>query len=208
MVGGVLLVTHDVAARAGLFALIGVGIVAEVAATLHGRGSIADALGAARGASRLDRGTKWVVVVGIVGGIYVPARLVNDHPSLRAGANTWATYALGLAILASGLSLRVWAVWSLGRYFRREVTIVPGQTVQTSGPYSWIRHPAYLGDLLIVFGFDLAWGSWVGAALGTAIALAGHLPRIRVEEGELRRAFGDSYERYAHRRARLVPGVW
>jgi protein-S-isoprenylcysteine O-methyltransferase Ste14 len=208
MVGEVLLVTQHAAARAGLFALIGAGLVAEVVATAHGRRGTADGLGTNRGASRLDRGTKWVVVLGIVGGIYVPSRLVSSYPSLRVGANTWATYTLGLAILAAGLGLRVWAVWSLGRYFRREVTIVPGQTVQTSGPYRWIRHPAYLGDLLIVFGFDLAWGSWVGAALGTAIALAGHLPRIRVEEAELRRAFGESYGRYARGRARLVPGVW
>ena len=88
------------------------------------------------------------------------------------------------------------------------MTIEAGQTVHTSGPYRFLRHPAYAGDLLIVFGFGLAWGSWIGAAIGTAIAFAGHLPRIRVEEHELRRALGDSYERYARGRARLVPGVW
>ena len=80
--------------------------------------------------------------------------------------------------------------------------------MHTSGPYRWLRHPAYTGDLLIVFGFGLAWGSWIGAVIGTAIAFAGHLPRIRVEETELRRALGEPYERYANGRARLVPGVW
>ena len=51
-------------------------------------------------------------------------------------------------------------------------------------------------------------GSWIGAAVGTAIALAGHLPRIHVEETELTRALGEPYERYARGHARLVPGVW
>jgi protein-S-isoprenylcysteine O-methyltransferase len=204
----VLLVTHDADARAAIFALIGAGIAAEMVATVHGRGGVGKAVGASRSANRLDRGTKWILIAGIVGGIYVPALLDRGSPGLRAGANTWATYALGLVILAGGIILRVSAVWSLGRYFRREVTIEAGQTVHTSGPYRWIRHPAYLGDLMIVFGFGLAWGSWIGAAVGTAIAFAGHLPRIRVEETALRRTLGESYESYARDRARLVPGVW
>ena len=203
-----LLVTEYPGARAAVFALFCAGVVAEVVATVHGRGGLGQALRIGRGGTRLDRGTKWIVVAGLVGGIYLPIALVRVFPALRAGANTWTTYALGLAILASGIVLRVSAVWSLGRYFRREVTIEAGQTVHTSGPYRFLRHPAYAGDLLIVFGFGLAWGSWIGAAIGTAIAFAGHLPRIRVEEHELRRALGDSYERYARGRARLVPGVW
>jgi protein-S-isoprenylcysteine O-methyltransferase Ste14 len=204
----VLLVTHHAGARAAIFALIAAGIVAEVVATLHGRAGVGDVIGSSRGPGRLDRGTKWILVGGLVAGIYVPVLLVRAFPSVRVGANIWLTYALGLAILVCGIVLRVSAVWSLGRYFRREVTIEAGQTVHTTGPYRFVCHPAYSGDLLIVFGFGLAWGSWVGAAIGTAIAFAGHLPRIRVEEDELRRALGDSYENYARGRARLVPGLW
>jgi protein-S-isoprenylcysteine O-methyltransferase len=149
-----------------------------------------------------------VLVLATLAGLFAGVLVARYVPALRAGANTWLTYALGLAVLAFGIVLRVSAVWSLGRYFRREVTIEAGQTVHTSGPYCWLRHPAYTGDLLIVFGFGLAWGSWIGAAIGTAIAFAGHFPLIRVEESELRRAFGDSYESYARGRARIVPGVW
>jgi protein-S-isoprenylcysteine O-methyltransferase Ste14 len=88
------------------------------------------------------------------------------------------------------------------------VTIEAGQTVYTGGPYRWVRHPAYLGDLLISAGIGLALGSWLGAAVALALTLIGHLPRIRVEEEELRRAFGESYESFGRGRARLVPGVW
>jgi protein-S-isoprenylcysteine O-methyltransferase Ste14 len=127
---------------------------------------------------------------------------------LRVGADTWATFGLGLGVLATGEGLRVWAVTTLGRFFRREVTIVTGQTVVESGPYRFVRHPAYLGDLLIAFGIGLAWGSWVGAAVALGIAFVGHLPRIRVEEKTLREALGEPYERYASSHARLLPGVW
>ena len=47
-----------------------------------------------------------------------------------------------------------------------------------------------------------------GAAAALAIAFAGHLPRIRVEERTLREALGASYERHASDHAGLLPGVW
>ncbi len=201
-----LLVDAHHGARNVIFATLATGIVAEAIATAHGRRS--EAFRPRRGSgTTVDRGTKQVLVLLMVAGIFASV-LIARAPSLRVGANTWLTYALGLAILCAGIALRVWAVWSLGRYFRREVTIEPDQTVHQRGPYRWVRHPAYTGDLLIVFGFGLAWGSWIGAAVGTAIALAGHIPRIRVEEAELTRALGEPYERYARSHARLVPGVW
>ena len=204
-----LLVDVHHGARFAIFATLGAGFLAEVAATYHGRRNVREAFGPRRGGgTSLDRGTKQALVLAMVGGLFAEVLIARDASSLRAGANTWSTFFLGLGVLWLGIGLRVWAVWSLGRYFRREVTIEAGQTVHTSGPYRWLRHPAYLGDLLIVFGFGLAWGSWIGAAIGTAIAFAGHLPRIRVEEDELRRAFGESYASFARGRARLVPGVW
>jgi protein-S-isoprenylcysteine O-methyltransferase Ste14 len=186
-----------------LYATFGVGFAAEVIATVYRRG--VDGL-RPRG-SNLDRGTKRVLALFWFGGI-IAALLIARVPALRVGANTWVTFGIGLAVLWSGFALRVSAVWSLGRYFRREVTIEEGQTVYRGGPYRWVRHPAYLGDLMISFGFGLALGSWIGAVAALALTLVGHLPRIRVEEEELRRAFGESYEAFARGRARLLPGVW
>ena len=79
---------------------------------------------------------------------------------------------------------------------------------QPGGPYRWLRHPAYAGNLVTYFGLGLAIGSWVGAFAIAAIALVGHIPRIRVEEAELTRALGDQYREYAGTTARLVPRVW
>ena len=200
-----LLVSHDSAARAAIFGTIGAGVVAELAATYYRR---RDLFRTGRTHSPADRGTKQVVVVALVGAILASVFIASSAHALRAGANTWATLGLGIAVLAAGEGLRVWAVFTLGRFFRREVTIVSGHTVVETGPYRLVRHPAYLGDLLIAFGFGLAWGSWVGAAVALVIALVGHLPRIRVEEAALREALGEPYERYASRHARLLPGVW
>ena len=200
----VILVNHDAAARVALWGTVGVGVAAELVATYVKR---RDVLTTRRVHSPADRGTKQVLVLAIVASIFA-AIFIARSPALRTGANTWGTFGVGLGILAVGAGLRVWAVVTLGRFFRREVTIEKGQTVVESGPYRFVRHPAYLGDLLIVFGIGLAWGSWVGGAAAFVITLAGHLPRIRVEEALLREALGEPYERYASRHARLLPGVW
>ena len=55
-----------------------------------------------------------------------------------------------------GLALRVWAIATLGGAFRTTVEVEPGQTVVSSGPYVWVRHPSYAGLLLIVAGFGAA----------------------------------------------------
>jgi protein-S-isoprenylcysteine O-methyltransferase Ste14 len=83
-----------------------------------------------------------------------------------------------------------------------------GQAVIRKGPYRWLRHPSYAGTLVNTVGLALAFGSWVGAVLALTIATLGHLPRIRVEEAELREGLGESYSGYARTTARLVPHVW
>lgn len=199
----VFLVDHHAVARDAIWGSVAAGLAAEGLATVR-RGN----LGRGTDGPSLDRGTRQVIVIAMVAGIVAGTQIARRAGGLDTGANTWAAYAAGLAILWSGIGLRLWAVWSLGRFFRRDVRIVSGQTVHTSGPYRFVRHPAYLGDLLIAFGIVVAWGSWAAAAIAVAIALAGHLPRIHVEEAALRRALGESYDRYAAGRARLVPGVW
>ncbi len=159
------------------------------------------------GAVRQDRGTRLVVALGAYLGI-AAAIVIARAPGLRDGANTWWTLGLGLAIALAGAGLRDWSIVSLGRYFRREVTIEPGQTVVRRGPYRWLRHPSYTGLILMIAGFGLAIGSWLGAAAALAIVTAGLLPRIRVEEEALAQAFGAEYTAYASSTSRLVPHVW
>jgi protein-S-isoprenylcysteine O-methyltransferase Ste14 len=97
---------------------------------------------------------------------------------------------------------------TLGRHFRREVTIEPGQRLVRRGPYRLLRHPAYTGILLFCAGLGLAFGSWVSAAVALLVVFAGMLPRIRVEERALAQAFGADYEDYASSTARVLPYVW
>jgi protein-S-isoprenylcysteine O-methyltransferase Ste14 len=158
-------------------------------------------------AMRQDRGTRLIVALAVYLGI-AAALAIAKVPGLRVYANNWWTLGLGVVIVLAGAVLRAWAILSLGRYFRREVTIEPGQRIVRRGPYRVLRHPSYAGIFLILAGFGLAFGSWVSAAIALLIVFVGMLPRIRVEERALAQAFGADYTDYANSTARVLPHVW
>jgi protein-S-isoprenylcysteine O-methyltransferase Ste14 len=198
------LLLHDPLAHWLVIAAAVATAVGEIAATVFGRARDRERRGAAL---RQDRGTR--LVIGLAAYLGITAALaIARVPRLRDYANNWWTLGLGLAIVLAGAGLRDWAIVTLGRYFRREVTIEPGQRIVRRGPYRVLRHPSYAGLLLIFAGFGLTFGSWVSAAVVLLIVFAGMLPRIRVEEHALARAFGPEYADYAESTARVLPHVW
>ena len=214
-----LLIESDHAAGEILVSVLAAAAGAEVLATYHGQArdgprrigaSVAEALLLTRrrdSAQATDRGTKQILVVAAFAGLLAGWAIAHVS-ALRTYANTWSTLAIGASIALAGIGLRSWSVWTLGRHFRREVTIDTDQRVITTGPYRWVRHPAYAGNLLTYAGFGLALGSWASAAVALTAAFLGLLPRIKLEERTLERAFGPSYVDYKRARARLIPHVW
>jgi protein-S-isoprenylcysteine O-methyltransferase Ste14 len=214
-----LLISDDTTARWLLYGTVIGSILAETIATylgqtrtgrLRGLGEsfAATIFVRSTGDTSADRNTKRILIASAAIGLTACLLIAINLPSLRFGANTWTTLVVGVTIAWLGVLLRVWAVWSLGRFFQREVMIQPDHVVWRSGPYRWLRHPAYAGSLITFLGYGLAIGSSVGALVFVAIVAAAYVPRIRVEEAELTRALGDSYREYARRTARLIPGLW
>ena len=73
--------------------------------------------------------------------------------------------------------------------------------------YSVIRHPSYLGLLIIMLGWGVAFRSWIGiliALLFVPIIVA----RINSEERLLQSEFGATYDAYRARTWRLIPRVY
>jgi protein-S-isoprenylcysteine O-methyltransferase Ste14 len=214
-----LLLRNPTAARLLAAAVIAM-VLGEVAATYVGQardgrrrpfGAVGEALLLLRRrggqATEQDRGTVWVFVVASRAAVFA-ALAIALVPRLRAYANDWWTLGIGMAMVLAGTALRSWSIVSLGRYFRRKVTIEPGQTIVRRGPYRLLRHPSYAGLLLAITGLGLMFGSWVGAVVALVVMLVGMVPRMRVEEAALARTFGDEYDRYARTTWRLVPYVW
>jgi len=92
-------------------------------------------------------------------------------------------------------------------YASRIIEVMPGQKVITTGPYAVVRHPMYLGVILMTLFTPPALGSFWGVAIVIPV-VAMILLRIRNEEELLLREL-PGYREYCIRTPyRLVPGVW
>jgi protein-S-isoprenylcysteine O-methyltransferase Ste14 len=113
----------------------------------------------------------------------------------------------GLAVTGLGVALRQWAITTLGPFFVGHVLVQPGQTVVSSGPYRWLRHPSYTGQWLEMIGIGLATGNVLSMATCALLPLVGITARIEGEERELTTALS-GYGDYSRGRSRLVPLIW
>lgn len=106
-----------------------------------------------KGGRQRDRGTR--ILVALTLGVTI-ATAAAAPLTLPASAPLPAA---GLVMMWLGLALRVWAIAALGGHFRTTVEVEAGQTVVSTGPYGWVRHPSYTGLLLIAAGFGVARGA-------------------------------------------------
>ncbi len=77
-------------------------------------------------------------------------------------------------------------------------------TLAQTGAYARIRHPQYVGFVLVMFGFLLQWPT-VLTLLMFPILVAMYVRLALTEESEAAGAFGDQWESYARRTPRFVP---
>jgi protein-S-isoprenylcysteine O-methyltransferase Ste14 len=107
--------------------------------------------------------------------------------------------AAGAALFAAGCTLNVWALVERRRRTSGEFRLEQPESLVTTGPYAFSRHPMYLGWWLIHLGVGGLRGSaWVAATVPVAVLLE-HLGGSLAEERELHRRFGAEYVRYAER---------
>ena len=117
-------------------------------------------------------------------------------------------------IAAGHAVVQVVGVWIIARSVRaidalelagiRSQSDAPG--LQVGGPYRLVRHPLYLGWILVVFGAALMTGDRLAFAAITTVYLALAIPW---EERLLRATFGNDYERYTRQvRWRMIPFIY
>ena len=117
---------------------------------------------------------------------------------------TW----LGLIVMLSGLGLRIWSMRVLGTYYSRTLRVTAEQDIITQGPYRVLRHPGYLGTMLVWIGSGLALGNWLAAVLIALLMFGVYGYRIRSEEAMLLDTFGDRYRQYCRRTWKLLPFLY
>ena len=157
--------------------------------------------------TRTDRSDpSWIWMMGgSIVGMALAFAFAGAHP--RLPGPRWAPLAVGLALMVAGMAFRLWAVRTLGSFFRVTVGVTDEQRVVETGPYRLLRHPSYTGMLIVYLGVGAALDSWLSVGAGTACMAVGILDRIRHEERLLRDGL-PAYASYAGRTKRLVPFVW
>jgi protein-S-isoprenylcysteine O-methyltransferase Ste14 len=115
---------------------------------------------------------------------------------------------IGFILISLGYAFAVWALVE-NRFFSSVVRIQTdrGHVVCDSGPYRFVRHPGYAGNVLQLFGIVLALGS-IWTLIPAAVALIIAVIRTVLEDQTLQEEL-PGYRDYARRvRFRLIPGIY
>jgi len=106
---------------------------------------------------------------------------------------TW--WLVGAVFACLGMTVRVWA----------SGFVMKDEVLATSGPYGFVRHPLYVGNLLICLGFCLASGLWWSWVVSLAFLLYFYPQTIRDEDAKLRRLFPEVWDEWAAGTRALIP---
>jgi protein-S-isoprenylcysteine O-methyltransferase Ste14 len=154
-----------------------------------------------------DRGSLLVLLAVIFGSIWASIAYGATHAHNLPG-NPQGLLLAALALLIAGLLVRWTAILTLGVSFSTNVAIHANQTLRKNGLFRWVRHPSYLGMVLIFAGVGLSQRNWISVAIMLIFPTAALLYRIYVEELALAEAFGDDYAQYRRSTFRLIPGIF
>lgn len=134
----------------------------------------------------------------------------------------------GCLFLVVGSLIRLSCYHTLGRLFTWDLTIKDDHRLATEGPYAIVRHPSYLGSVMIGLGtmlchlgrgswfvsyggFETVWGKCLVAAWSTLALFPPTIliRRVGLEDKVLQERFGDQWVTYARRtRYRLIPYIF
>jgi protein-S-isoprenylcysteine O-methyltransferase Ste14 len=146
---------------------------------------------------RLLSAVKLVILLGIIAQTVSPTLLpISSEPSILR--------AVGLLLYTLGLLIAVTARIQLGWNWSdiEKSYVKQGHALVTHGIYSYVRHPIYAGDVLLILGLELALNSW--CILGV-IAIAVYVRRQAIyEERRLKEAL-PGYDQYCRRTTRFLP---
>jgi protein-S-isoprenylcysteine O-methyltransferase Ste14 len=78
------------------------------------------------------------------------------------------------------------------------------RALATTGPYSYVRHPQYVGFIMIMFGFLLQWPTILTLAMFPVLVWM-YVRLARQEEHDALATFGKAYADYAARVSAFIP---
>ncbi len=104
-------------------------------------------------------------------------------------------FIIGAGIAAVGELIRMWA----------SGYVMKNKELATTGPYAYVRHPLYVGNILLLIGFSIASTQWWAFVLMAALLAFYYPPTISYEDNKLRGIFGEEWEAWSKNVHALIP---
>jgi len=114
-------------------------------------------------------------------------------------------FAFGVVLIVIGLIIRIKSILTLKNYFTYSVAKTENHKLIETGLYKNIRHPGYLGQLIIFIGISTTLSNWLSILLMLIPVAIGYIYRINIEEKFMIEQFGVKYSDYQKRTKKLIP---
>jgi protein-S-isoprenylcysteine O-methyltransferase Ste14 len=154
-----------------------------------------------------DRGSTLMIGISFGWGMLVLVIAAFLHGQIIGSLNSTLGW-VGIGMMLLGLLLRIWAARTLGEFYTRTLVVGTHQVLVEKGPYRWLRHPGYFGDIVLWLGAGLASGNILIVAAIGAILLPAYIYRIHVEEVMLHQRFGTDFDQYTKYRKKVIPFLY
>ena len=150
--------------------------------------------------------SKLAGLLGMIG--FIAVLMYAIHPAWLAWSSLplplWLRWA-GVTLALLGFVLLQWAQNTLGKNWSDTPRLIQEQSLITSGPYQYIRHPIYTAFLLILGSTFLISANWLLGLAWIGMTVLEVASRISFEEKLMLDYFGDRYREYMKRTGRLLP---
>jgi protein-S-isoprenylcysteine O-methyltransferase Ste14 len=154
------------------------------------------------------QGRGWPIVAGMFAIPLVCAAVAFcDRRAIFVSPDSFGIRWIGVGAFAAGGTIRLFALYELGRQYSAFLTVQPEHELIRSGIYRHIRHSFYLGGLLNLPGTLLAFRSPMSAII-FAISVAFVVNRIGREEQLLIEEFPEAYREYRQGSWCLLPPLY
>jgi protein-S-isoprenylcysteine O-methyltransferase Ste14 len=153
-----------------------------------------------------DKGSIWILISSITLGYWLSFITASSKTGRIYHWNT--LFIAGCLIVIIGLIIRVSAILKLKQLFTYTVTNLENHELIESGLYKVIRHPAYLGQLIVFMGTSVCLSNWLSILLMMIPVVSGYLYRINIEEQFMSSQMGQKYSDYKKRTKKLIPYVY
>lgn len=114
----------------------------------------------------------------------------------------------GVLVVVAGFAIRWTAIVQLGKMFTVDVSISSVHKLKTDGIFGIVRHPSYLGLLLIIAGLGLLMNNVLSFFIVVAPSFYAVNYRIVIEENALEGEFGNQYRDYKNRIKKIIPFLY